>query len=219
MNKVCLVIGAGPGIGQAVAFAFAHQGYDIAMLARHPEKLAEACALIKKKTGCEVRAYSGDAGDEKSLKNAIARVRRGLGEIEVLIYNAAVPSTGRPTTLKVEQVIEEFRINVTGGLVAAREVAKTMKKNKRGTILFTGGSFATEPAADYASLSMGKAALRNLTFTLAQELGADGIHVATVTVHGFVQPGTKFDPHRIAQAFVSLHKQTKGHFDIETIYK
>lgn len=219
MNKVCLVIGAGPGIGQAVAFAFAHEGYDIAMLARNPDKLAEACALIKKKTGREVRAYSGDAGDEKSLKSAIARVRRGLGEIEVMVYNAAVPSVGRPTTLQVEQLIEEFRVNVSGGLVAAREVAKPMKKNKRGTILFTGGSFAYEPAADYASLSLGKAALRSLTYTLAQELGRDGIHVATVTVHGFVQPGTKFDPHRIAQAYVSLHKQAKGRFDIETNYK
>lgn len=219
MNKVCLVIGAGPGIGQAVAFAFAHEGYDIAMIARRPERLAEACTLIKKKTGREVRAYSGDAADEKSLKNAIARVRRGLGDIQIMVYNAAVPSIGRPTTLQVDQLIEEFRINVTGGLVAAREVARTMKRHKRGTILFTGGSFAHEPAADYASLSLGKAALRSLTYTLAQELGTDGIHVATVTVHGFVQPGTKFDPHRIAQAYVTLHKQPKGRFDIETVYK
>lgn len=219
MNKVCLVIGAGPGIGQAVAFAFAHEGYDIAMLARNPDKLTLACGLIKKKTGREVRAYSGDAGDERSLKNAIARVRRGLGEIDVLVYNVAAPSVGRPTTLKVDDLMQDFRVNVIGGLIAAREVSKTMKKHKRGTILFTGGSFAYEPAADYASLSMGKAALRNLTHTLAQELGADGIHVATVTVHGFVQPGTKFDPHRIAQAYVSLHKQAKGRFDIETVYK
>lgn len=219
MNKVCLVIGAGPGIGQAVAYAFAHQGYDVAMLARNPGKLAEACALIKQKTGREARAYVGDVADEKSVKSAIARVRRGLGEIEVMVYNVAATSIGRPTTLKAEQLVEEFRVNVIGALLAARDVAKHMRPHKRGTILFTGGSFAYEPAADYASLSLGKAALRNLTYSLAQELGADGIHVATVTVHGFVQPGTKFDPHRIAQAFVSLHKQPKGRFEIETVYK
>jgi NAD(P)-dependent dehydrogenase (short-subunit alcohol dehydrogenase family) len=40
MSKVCLVIGAGPGIGQAVAYAFAHEGYDVAMVARNPDKLA-----------------------------------------------------------------------------------------------------------------------------------------------------------------------------------
>jgi short-subunit dehydrogenase len=219
MSKVCLVIGAGPGIGQAVAYAFAHEGYDVAMVARNPDKLAEACSMIKKKTGRDARAYEGDAADERSLKTAIGRVRRGLGEIEVLAYNAAAATLGRPTTLDPERLIGEFRINVAGALASATEVAKAMKKAKRGTILFTGSGSALEPVANYASLSLGKAALRSLTYTLAQELGADGIHVAMVTVQGFVQTNTRFDPHRIAQAYVQLHKQAKGHFDIETVYK
>jgi len=219
MSKVCLVIGAGPGIGQAVAYAFAHEGYDIAMIARNPDKLAEACSLIRKKTGREVRAYEGDAGDARSLKTAIGRVRRGLGDIEVMVYNAAVATLCRPTKLSQEQLLSEFQVNVGGALVAAQEVAKTMKVAKQGTILFTGSGFASEPAVNYASLSIGKAALRNLAHTLAQELGTDNIHVATVTVQGFVQSNTRFDPHRIAQAYVKLHKQRKGSFDIETIYK
>lgn len=220
MSKRCLIIGAGPGIGQAVAYAFAHEGYDIGMIARNPAKLADACALIAQKTGRTVRAYAGDAGDASSLKAAIGRARRGLGgDIEVLVYNAAAATLGKPTTLDSEQLIAEFRINVAGALVAVREVAKAMRKAGRGTILFTGGASAYEPVAEYASLSLGKAALRSLTFTLAQELGRDGIHVAMVTVHGFVQANTKFDPNRIAQAYVSLHKQPKGHFDIETIYR
>ncbi|PTU32590.1 SDR family NAD(P)-dependent oxidoreductase [Stenotrophobium rhamnosiphilum] len=219
MSKVCLVIGAGPGIGQAVAYAFAHEGYDIAMIARNPDKLTEACSLIRKKTGREVRAYEGDAGDARSLKTAIGRARRGLGEIEVMVYNAAVATLCRPTKLSPEQLLSEFQVNVGGALVAAQEVAKTMKVAKQGTILFTGSGFASEPAVNYASLSVGKAALRNLAHTLAQELGTDNIHVATVTVQGFVQTNTRFDPHRIAQAYVKLHKQRKGSFDIETIYK
>ena len=89
----------------------------------------------------------------------------------------------------------------------------------RPTILFTGGGFAHEPASEFASLSLGKAALRSLTYTLAQELGASGIHVATVTVYGFVQTGTKFDPQQIARVYLELHKQPKGHFDTERIFK
>lgn len=219
MSKVCLVIGAGPGIGQAVAYAFAHEGYDIAMIARNPGKLAEACALIRNKTGREVRAYEGDAGNPRSLKTAIGRVRRGLGDVEVMIYNAAVATLCRPIKLKPEQLLSEFQVNVGGALVAAQEVTKSMKAAKQGTILFTGSGFASEPVANYASLSVGKAALRNLAHTLAQELGADNIHVGIVTVQGFVQSNTRFDPHRIAQAYVKLHKQRKGSFDIEAVYK
>ena len=61
--------------------------------------------------------------------------------------------------------------------------------------------------------------MRNLTFSLAQELGAHGIHVATVTVYGFVQSGTHYDPARIAEAYLRLHKQSPGHFQTEVVYK
>jgi NAD(P)-dependent dehydrogenase (short-subunit alcohol dehydrogenase family) len=215
----CYVIGAGPGIGQAVAMAFAHEGFDVALMARNRLRVAEACNEIAKATGALARPYACDAGNERSLRAALKRARVEVGEAQVLVFNAATTQMARPTQLTVEQLVAEFRANVAGALVCARDVAPSMIKRGRGTILLTGGGFAYEPAADYASLSVSKAGLRALAYTLAQELGAHGIHVATVTVHGFVQSGTKFDPARIAQAYVELHRQPKGHFDIETVYK
>ncbi|TJY65050.1 SDR family NAD(P)-dependent oxidoreductase [Sinimarinibacterium sp. CAU 1509] len=218
-QRSCVIVGAGPGIGNAVASAFAADGYDVAMLARTPERLLPLCAAISKKSGRKVRAFAADAGDEASLRAGLDAARAELGDPEVLVYNVATFEIGRPMSVPIERVTANFRTNVVGALIAARAVAPAMITNKRGTILFTGGGFAYEPAADYASLSMDKAALRSLTYTLAQDLGSHGIHVATVTVHGFVQHGTKFDPQRIAQAFLDLHHQPKGHFDIETVYK
>lgn len=215
----CLIVGAGPGIGHAVAMAFAHEGCDVALLARAPARLTALCDEIHKKTGRRVRAYAADAASETSLAAGIAAARADFGDADVLIYNVATHEIGRPMTVPVERVVDDFRVNVVGALVAARAVAPAMIERKRGTILFTGGGFAYEPAADYASLSMDKAALRSLTYTLAQDLGVHGVHVATVTVHGFVQHGTKFDPSRIANAYVELYRQPKGHFDIETVYK
>lgn len=215
----CVVIGAGPGIGQAVALAFAQEGYNISLMSRRPEKLTEACADIRKKTGRHADAHRCDAAHEASIRSAIAHARKQLGEPEVLIFNAASAAMGKPTTIPLERLLSEFQANVGGALAAVKDVASAMRAKRRGTILLTGGGFAHEPAADYASLSLDKAALRSLTHTLAQELGADGIHVATVTVYGFVQTGTKFDPHRIAQSFIQLHRQPKGHFDIELVFK
>lgn len=199
--------------------AFAHEGYNVSLMSRHPEKLAEACAEIRKKSGRHADAHRCDAGSEASIRSALAHARKQLGEIEVLVFNAASFAMGKPTTIPLERLMSEFQTNVGGALVAARDVAAGMRAKKRGTILFTGGGFAYEPAAEYASLSLDKAALRSLTYTMAQELGADGVHVATVTVYGFVQPHTKFDPHRIAQSFITLHRQPKGHFDTEHVYK
>ena len=215
----CVIVGAGPGIGHAVALAFAHEGCNVALLARRPERLAGTCDEIHTKTGRQARAYAADAADADSLILGLDAVHADFGEVDVLVYNVATHERGRPLQVPVDRLIDDFRTNVVGALVAARAVAPAMVERRRGTILFTGGGFAYEPAADYASLSMDKAALRSLTYTLAQELGTHGVHVATVTVHGFVQHGTRFDPSRIAGAFIALHRQPKGHFDIETVYK
>jgi NAD(P)-dependent dehydrogenase (short-subunit alcohol dehydrogenase family) len=218
MKPVCLIVGAGPGIGQAVALAFAREGHDVALAARQPDKLREFLPAIEK-AGADVRTYAADAGDEGSLRALFGTVRRELGDPDVVIYNPAAHQVGKPTTLKSEELVADFRVNVLGALVCAQEAAPAMMTRGRGTILLTGGGFAHEPAANYASLSLGKAALRNLTFSLAQELGAHGIHVATVTVYGFVQSGTHFDPVRIADAYVRLHRQAPGHFQTEVVYK
>lgn len=218
MKPCCLVVGAGVGIGQAVALAFAREGYAIALASRSIDKL-KALAPAVEKAGAPVRLYAVDAGDEAALRGLFAQVRAELGDPAVVVYNPAAHGIGKPTTLDSERLAADFRTNVTGALVCAQQAASAMKDKGRGTILFTGGGFAHEPAANYASLSLTKAALRNLTFSLAQELGAHGIHVATVTVYGFVQSGTHYDPNRIADAYVKLHRQAPGHFQTEVVFK
>lgn len=218
MKPVCLIVGAGPGIGLSVALAFAKEGYDIALSARRADKLRAMRPAIEK-AGAALHVYEADAGDEAALRGVFARVRKDLGDADVLIYNPAAHGVGKPTSLKTDQLAADFRVNVTGALVCAQEAAPAMMARGRGTIILTGGGFAHEPAANYTSLSLGKAALRNLTYSLAQELGAYGIHVATVTVYGFVQSGTHFDPARIADVYLKLHRQAPGHFQTEVVYK
>lgn len=218
MKPSCLIVGAGPGIGQSVALAFAREGYDIALASRDPVKL-KAFQPALEKAGAVSRLYDVDASDEASLRDLFARVRKDFGDPDVVVYNPAAHAVGKPTTLDTGQLLADFRVNVAGALICAQEAAPAMKTKGRGTLLLTGGGFAYEPAANYASLSLGKAALRNLTFSLAQELGAYGIHVATVTVYGFVQSGTHFDPGRIAEAFLRLHRQAPGHFQTEIVFK
>lgn len=218
MKPVCLIVGAGPGIGQSVALAFAREGHDIALASRNPERLRTLQPALEK-VGAASRAYVVDAGDEHSLRQLFSAVRKDFGDPAVLVYNPAASAFGKPTALNGEQLAADFRVNVTGALICAQEAAPAMKNRGRGTLLLTGGGFAHEPAANYASLSLGKAALRNLTYSLAQELGAHGIHVATVTVYGFVQSGTQYDPARIADAYLRLHRQAPGHFQTELVFK
>ena len=219
MSKpTCLIIGTGPGIGNALALAFAQEGFAVALMARSALKLAPIVDDVRD-AGGDARAFPCDASDEAALRATIRTIAAEMGAPQILIYNIAALGLGKPTTLTRERLLQDLQVNVLSALVAAQEVAPAMQAAGKGSVFFTGGGFAYEPAANYSSLSLGKAALRNLTFSLAQELGAHGIHVATVTVYGFVQTGTHFDPTRIAQAYLTLHRQPKGHFQTELIYK
>ena len=219
MAETCLIVGAGPGIGQACALAFAREGYDIALIARHPERLVAQTTEIAWTTSRNARAYAADAGDAEALRAALRHAQLELGPPKVLIYNVASVQRARPAALDIEQLVREFRANVAGALVCAQTLVPEMRAAGGGSLLFTGGGLADHPTADYASLSLCKAALKSLTHTMAQDYGVHGIHVATVTVHGFVQVGTHFDPHLIAQSFIKLHRQPRGRFDIELVYR
>jgi NAD(P)-dependent dehydrogenase (short-subunit alcohol dehydrogenase family) len=110
-------------------------------------------------------------------------------------------------------------VNVIGALISAKQVLPHMREQQRGSILFTGGGLALGPAPQYASLAMGKAALRNLAYSLGGELEDENILVGTVTIAGYIKPGTHFAPERIADAFWALHAQEPGQREHEIIYK
>ena len=93
-----------------------------------------------------------------------------------------------------------------------------MRTAGHGTILLTGGGLAHEPRAGATALSIGKAALRSLSYCLAEELTPVGIHVATVTVSGRVAPGTHFDPDRIADEYWRLHTEPPGGWTTEVTF-
>ncbi|MBL6751393.1 MAG: SDR family NAD(P)-dependent oxidoreductase [Nevskia sp.] len=219
MSEICLVVGAGPGIGRAVGMAFANAGLDVALASRNPANLEPHCREIRRETGRSARAYAVEAGSGDSLQALFDTVGAEMGVPEVVVFNAAHAHRGRPTTVPVDQWLADFRLNVLGALTCAQIAAPGMRARGHGSILLTGGGFAHEPSALYASLSADKAALRSLTYSLAQELGGHGIHVATVTVYGLLQVGTHFDPEKIADEYVRLHQQTRGNFEIEVVYK
>lgn len=217
-DKTCVVVGAGPGVGLAVAQHFGREGFKVALVARRAEALAGYVQELAQ-SGIEAAGFPTDAANAEALKSTFFQIKAQLGNPEVLVYNAAAIRSGLPSEAEVEQVVADFRINVVGALVCAQQVIPDMTAQGRGTILFTGGGLALRPYPQYASLAVGKAALRNLTYSLGEELEASGVHVATVTIAGFVKPGTHFDPALIAEKYWELHTQEKGQWEREFVYQ
>jgi len=207
MNKpIIAIVGAGPGVGLHVAEKFGREGFRAALVSRNAEKLARYAEELGK-AGVEAEGVPADAGDPASLEAAFARISERFGSPDVLVYNAAVLQPGTPMELTCDRLIDDFKVNVAGALACARLVAPEMTKRGNGTILFTGGGLALQPMARVASLAIGKAGIRSLAYTLGEELAPRGVFVGTVTICGFVKPGTFFDPSRIAESYWELYER------------
>ncbi|NWF69275.1 MAG: SDR family NAD(P)-dependent oxidoreductase [Chloroflexi bacterium] len=211
-TPTCVIVGAGTGVSMGVARRFAREGFRLGLMRRRVDQL-QISGLG------DVQVFSGDAGDPDSIKRAFEHVFARLGRVDVLVYNAAAGRQTLPSLLEPEALLADFRVNVMGALACAQQVIPHMRTMQGGTILLTGGGLALNPRAQFASLALGKAGLRSLAFSLAEELEADGIHVATVTIAGFVQAGTHFDPDLIAEHYWQLHTQKRGSWEREIVYR
>jgi NAD(P)-dependent dehydrogenase (short-subunit alcohol dehydrogenase family) len=210
-----IVIGAGPGIGLAVARRFAVEGLPVGLIARTAATL-DSVATDLAKTGAETAAETADVRDELALRSALDRIVNTLGVPEVLIYNAAVVQWDEFGELTANRHLDAWATNVVGAITAIGHIAPRMADRGSGTVIITGGM--PTPIPEVTSLSLGKAGVRALTELLATRLGPSGIHVATVTVGGAVERGTAFDPEEIAEQYWLLHTQARDEWDRELLY-
>ncbi|RID82595.1 SDR family NAD(P)-dependent oxidoreductase [Peribacillus asahii] len=213
-KKLIVVVGAGPGIGNHVAKKFGDNNFRVVLVSRNQDALNQYVEELKSQ---EIEVYSvvADAASTESVETAFEKIKKEYGSIDVLVYNAAIVEGGRPTSLTPESLLIHYQVDVVGALRSALQVIPNQVANKSGTILFTGGGLALQPAADYAALSMGKAAIRSLALTLAEELKPQGVFVGTVTIAGAVEPGTHFAPELIADKYWDLYQK---HEDHEIVY-
>jgi short-subunit dehydrogenase len=193
-----------------LASRFVQGGYAVVGLARDPSRL-EAQPGVTMRTA--------DASNPLALAKSITEG----GPVSVLIYNAYRATMARrgPSDIDPAELVEDFRVNVAGALVAVQSVLPAMLNARAGSILLTGGGLALDPTGwlPAASLAIGKSGIRSLALTLHAELAPTGIHAGTVTIAGQVKTGTAFDPKRIAEAFWDLHADRPGSFRGELVYR
>lgn len=211
-----LVIGAGPGLGLAVARRFAREGFAITLVARHQASLAELADELRA-DGATVDTVTADAGD-------VAGFRAGLEQLSqritpgVVVYNAAVVTFDSLLTADVRYLQNTYAVNVLGAITTAQVFTPAMRAAGSGTLLITGGGVARYPQAQRGSLTLGKFGVRASVELLAQELAADGVHVASVTVAGIIAPGTAVDPDVIAEDYWTLHTQPAGQWSTDIYF-
>lgn len=217
---LALVIGAGPGIGLAVGCRFAREGFAVGLVIREEAHRAAFEAALAQAGAPARHLQVADVADSSALKAALQRIVADHGGApQVMVYNASRGAAIPASKLAPETLQQDFRVNALAALECVQWALPAMRASGSGTILFTGGGLALAPQADQPSLSIGKAALRSLALCLAEELAPQGIHVATLTIAGFIQPHTPFNADALAEVFWEVHGEAKACWRREVVMK
>jgi NADP-dependent 3-hydroxy acid dehydrogenase YdfG len=186
-RQVIAVLGAGPGIGAAVATKFVSHGFAVALVARTLSKLESIAAEINKAWGPNrASCYVADLTKEESVNQAFEKIRQQLGDVNVLVYNAGARRVnGRSVVDTTAEEFENFtKTNLFGAFYASRCVLPAMLSQGAGTIIFTGATGSLRGAAGLSSFSPGKFGLRALAQVIARENQSKGIHAAHLVIDG-----------------------------------
>lgn len=178
---VCVVAGVGPGTGLACAECFAKGGYQVAMLARHENRLKDWEAAIP-----NTHAFVSDVTDRPSLEATFEAIRSRLGPVDALVYNAAMGSFTEFMDLEPAVLESNFQINTMGLFHCGQLAAADMLESGAGSIVITGNTSARRGKANFAGFAPTKAAQRILGESMARSLGPKGIHVSYLVIDAVI---------------------------------
>jgi short-subunit dehydrogenase len=199
-NRHLLLVGAGPGLGMAVARRFAGGGYRVTLVARSTDGLSDLADGLAE-TGARIDTIAADVSDAEGMRAGMTALYNEQGAPGLIIYNAVMGAPDQLLNSSVEHLQTAYAVDVIGAIVVTQVAAPAMRAAGSGTIIVTGGGFADHPIPALATVSLGKAALRSAATMLGADLAPDGIRVATMTIMGQIVADTAFDPENIAKRY------------------
>ena len=183
------IVGAGPGMGLAIARTFGSRGFDVALVSRSRDRL-DGLVTGLAADGIKAGAFPADVLDHEALAGALNDAAARFGGIDVLEYspvpNAATAAMTLPSQTTQADVLRHQDLGFFGALAATRAVLPAMRAAGSGTLLYTTGAGSVDPNPMMGNINAADAALRNWILNLHKELAPEGIQAAHVAIGVFI---------------------------------
>ena len=187
MKPVCLVIGAGAGIGGTVGKRFAREGYHAVLCRRSDQDGLDALVQDIKDGGGEATGFLVNAIEDNAIEDRVAKIEADIGPIEVVIYNLGAQIGDRPLEETTYRAFEMgWRLATFGLFRLAKSVCPLMEARGGGKILVTSATAAVRGNAGQHSHAAAMGGRRMLCQTLNAQYASKGIHVAHILGDGAV---------------------------------
>lgn len=171
--KTVLVTGGSRGIGRAIVEKFAKEGYNVIL--NYSKSEAAAKEITDKYSN--VRAYRADVSNKRDVLNMVEFAEAEFKQVDILINNAGISSTGLIQDLSEEELNRIFAINVNGSFNCIQAVLPDMISRRSGKIINISSVWGLVGASCEVAYSASKAAIIGLTKALAKEVGPSNILV------------------------------------------
>lgn len=203
------IIGAGAGLGAAVARRFGAEGFTVGLISRHQGRV-DALAAELVKDGVRAEGFVADVRDPSSIAAALERVSETLGPIEVLQYSPLPQKDFMRPVLETTpaDLVGPVEFSIYGPVAAVHQVLPGMRflGENRGTILFVNGGSAVKPGRNVTGTSVAFAGQAAYAQLLNEVLGEEGIQVSQLIIGGRIIAGDpEKDPDVLAGHLWDLH--------------
>jgi NAD(P)-dependent dehydrogenase (short-subunit alcohol dehydrogenase family) len=179
-GKTVFITGGGSGIGAAMVESFVHQGARVAFVDINEAASRTLCETMRAQYGAAPHFTHCDITDIAAMQAVIAKVARDMGDIGVLVNNAANDMRHDWSKVTPDYWDERMAINLRPMFFAIQSVAPQMKRLGGGSIINFGSISWKVRMGGAAAYTTAKAAVHGLTRGMARDLGQDGIRVNTV---------------------------------------
>ena len=179
-GKVCVITGAGSGIGRASALRFAEEGAAVLAVGRSADN-TEATAALVRGSGGRALGLVADATAEVDVQAVVARCLVEFGRLDVFFANAGTPgSNATMLEQSVDEWNEVWRVNVISCMLAVKHAGRVMVERGTGSIILTSSAGSLRANAGAISYSASKAAVNSLAQTAANAFAGTGVRVNAI---------------------------------------